>query len=266
MLPLLSTLMSREMRFLARAVAPLVLVGLVAVAPASAKSGGAPHDVQASGGGGGTLIYPSIVNRPLGRGERALGRASDYVDKDKSDKAIVALKSARRNMYAAWRGAKYLIDHAPPPAPDSDGWIKSLSVHKAGSGGPAAASVPETAFAVLTLQHDAGTTAFDIMDGGKGTLLAAANTTVFAALNRRDQAIAYIHQVAPPAPVESGAVRSSGPVHASGAPVAVTFDTVMPGLVPEFDDELQQIGGLQDGGALVPKAKTLLNDAQAQIT
>src|SRR4051812_29906806 len=112
MLPVLSTLMSREMRFLARAVVPLVLVGLVAVAPASAKSGGAPHDVQASGGGGGTLIYPSIVTRPRGRGERALGRASDSAEKNKPERAFGAGKGARRNMYAAWRGAKYLIDHA----------------------------------------------------------------------------------------------------------------------------------------------------------
>jgi hypothetical protein len=269
MLPFISALpvlASREVRALLKAALPLLVLGLLVASPASAKTG-SHESVHASGGGGGTLIYPSIVNRRLQRGEKALDRAGDYVDKDKPDKAVVSLKNARRNMYAAWRSAKYLIDNAPPPAPVTDGWVKPhRSVRKAGGGGGTAASVPETALAVLTLQHYAATTAFDIMDGGKGTLLGAANTTAFAALNRRDQAIAYIHQVAPPAPVASGSVRSSSSVHASGAPVAATFDTVMPGLVPQMDDEAQQISGLEDGGALVPKAKSLLNDALLQIT
>ena len=61
---------------------------------------------------------------------------------------------------------------------------------------------------MLSLQHDVATTAFGLIDGAKGTLLAAVNTTIFAALNRRDQAIAYIHQVAPPAPVAAGSLRA----------------------------------------------------------
>ena len=52
----------------------------------------------------------------------------------------------------------------------------------------------------------------------------------------------------------------------SGAPVAATFDTVMPGLVPQFDDELQQIEAQQDGGAVVPTGKKILNDAELQVT
>jgi len=50
------------------------------------------------------------------------------------------------------------------------------------------------------------------------------------------------------------------------APVAATFDTVMPGLVPQFDDEIQQIEGLQDGGAVVPKGKSILDRALLQVT
>jgi hypothetical protein len=144
------------------------------------------------------------------------------------------------------------------------------SVHKSGgSAGPTLASPPETAFAVLGLQHDVATTALGLIDGAKGTLLGAVNSTIFAALNRRDQAIAYIHKVAPPAPpVESGSLRAKreGGVHESGGAVAATFDTVMPGLVPQLDDELQQIGAQQDGGAVVPTGKKLLNDAELQVT
>jgi hypothetical protein len=272
MLPFLSALpllLSREIRYLLRAALPLLAIGLVAASPAAAKNGSNPG-VHASGGGGGALIYPSIVNRRLVRGERALVSATDYVDQNMDDKAVTSLLNARRNMYAAWRGAKYLIDHAPPP-PVQSGSVRRIrrgKVHKSGSGGAAAASVPETAFAVLGLQHDVATTAFALMDGAKGTFLGAANTTVFAALNRRDQAIAYIHKVAPPAPVQSGSLRSTntGSVHASGAPVAATFDTVMPGLIPQLDDEIQQIEGLQDGGAVVPKGKSLLDKALLQDT
>jgi hypothetical protein len=273
MLPLASILplfLSKELRLLLRTAFPLLLVGLVAASPAAATSGNGGPKAHASGGGGGALIYPSIVNRPLKRSEKALDRATDYVDRDKADKAITSLRNARRSMYAAWRGAKYLIDNAPPPPVGSDSVRRTRrgGVRKSGSGGAAAASVPETAFAVLTLQDHVATTAFDLFDGGKGTLLGAANTTAFAALNRRDDAIGYIHKVAPPPPVEAGSVRTRrlGAVNASGAPVAATFDTVMPGLIPQFDDEAQQIDGLAFGGAVTSKGKSLLNNALLQIT
>ncbi len=278
MFPLLSALplfLSREVRHLAvlKTTVPLVLVvGMIATSTASAQSTTDDHKVHASGGGGAALRYPSIVNRRLVRGEKALDRATDYVDRDKPDKAVTSLLNARRNMYAAWRGAKYVIDHAPPPPPVESGSVRGSrgAVHMSGGAvGPALASPPETAVAVLGLQHDVATTAFGLIDGAKGTLLAAVNTTIFAALNRRDQAIAYIHQVAPPAPpVESGSLRvkRQGSVRASGAPVAATFDTVMPGIVPDLDDELQQIEAQQDGGAVVPTGKKILNSAELQVT
>lgn len=122
---------------------------------------------------------------------------------------------------------------------------------------------------MLGFQHDVATTALGLIDGAKGSLLGAVNTTIFAALNRRDQAIAYIHEVAPPAPpVEAGSLRSQrqDAVHKSGAPVTTTFDTIMPGLIPQLDDELQQIEAQQDGGAVVPTGKKILNDAELQLT
>jgi hypothetical protein len=255
-----------------RAVVPLVVaIGLIATPFASAKgTSGDGRKVEASGGGATALTYPSIVNRRLVRGEKTLERAGSYVDAEKPDKAITALLNARRNMYAAWRGAKYVIDHAPPPAPVESGSVRRGSVHKSGGAvGPALATPPDTAFAVLSFQHDVATTAFGLIDGAKGTLLKAVNTTIFAALNRRDDAIAYIHKVAPPAPpVESGSLRATrkGTVHKSGGAVAATFDTIMPGLIPQLDDELQEIGAQQDGGAVVPTGKKILTAAEAQVT
>jgi len=272
--PALPLYLSKEVRLLfspRMLILPLlVAVGLIVASPAAASSArDGSSKVHSSGGGGGALTYPSIVNRPMVRGEKALDRATDYVDRDMPDKAIGSLKKARSNMYAAWRGAKYVIDHAPPPVVADSVRSRDASVHKSGGAvGPALATPPDTAFAVLGLQHDVATTALGLIDGAKGTLLAAVNTTAFAALDRRDQAIAYIHKVAPPAPVVAGSLRvkRTGAVHTSGAPVAVGFDTVMPGLIPQFDDELQQIDAQRDGGAVVPKGKKILNAAELQVT
>lgn len=279
MLPLASALqlfLSKEVRSLLSIRAVLlfvVAIGLVAASPAAAKSGTAANPgAHASGGGGGVLVYPAVVNRRLVRGQKTLERAGDYVDRDLPDKAITSLLNARRNMYAAWRGAKYVIDNAPPPVAES-GSLRGKrrgAVGKSDKGdiGGTPASPPETAFAVLDYQHDVATTAFGLIDGAKGTLLAAVSKTIFSALDRRDQAIAYIQKVAPPAPVESGSisVKRQGAVHTSGAPVSATFDTVMPGLIPHFDDEIQQIEAQQDGGAVTAGGKKVLNSALLQVT
>jgi len=268
----LSLFLSKELRSLLspKVALPLLIAAIAATFPAGAPAEtGKADQVHASGGAAAALTYPSIVNRYLVRAENALDRSTGYVDDETPEKAVTSLKSARRNMYAAWRGAKYVIDHTPPPPVTGDSVkLRKRAVHKSGGAvGPALASPPETAFAVLSLQHDVATTAIGLLDGAKGTFLGAVNTTLFAALNRRDQAIAYIHQVAPPPPVVGDSVSlRKGAVHKSGAPVSVTFDTVMPGLVPQFDDELQQMDAQLDGGAVVPTGKRLLGDAELQVT
>jgi hypothetical protein len=51
----------------------------------------------------------------------------------------------------------------------------------------------ESAVAVLNFQHDVAAAAFGLLDGAKRDLRDAVSTTMFAALNRRDTAIVYIH-------------------------------------------------------------------------
>ena len=46
---------------------------------------------------------------------------------------------------------------------------------------------------VLNFQHDVAVAAYGLLDGAKGTLSDAVSTTIFAALDRRDQAAVYIH-------------------------------------------------------------------------
>jgi hypothetical protein len=237
---------------LLKLLAPLALaVGLVAAAPAS----GAPP-AQAAGGDVGVLAYPSIVNVPLLRAQNALARAVDYNDDAQPDKAIAALKAARINMSNAWLGAKYVIEHAPPPVAGAD------DVTLVPPAGAALAGPEDTAFAVLTLQHAAATTAVGLINTAKGTVLSALSTTIFAAMNQRDAAIKYINAIPAPPPATDDSVDAQ----ASGGAVGGSWATVMPGAVPQLDDEIQQINSMQENKALSSGSRRVLNAAELQAT
>jgi hypothetical protein len=239
---------------LLKLLAPLALaVGLVAAAPAS----GAPP-ARSAGGDVVALTYPSIVNVRLVQAQKALDRAIYYEGDAQPNKAAASLKVARTNMSKAWLGAKYVIEHAPPPVAGDDGFAY------ASGGAPVAGTVagPEdTAFAVLTLQHQVATTAIGLSDTAKGALLSTVSTTIFAAMNQRDAAIKYIHAL--PAPPATDDSIDAG---ASGAEVVASWATVMPNAIPLLDDEIQQINGMQDDRSLSSGARRILNAAELQAT
>ena len=237
---------------------PVALAAGALVIPTGATaSNGAP--AHAAGSDGPPPVLPSIVGRRIRRGEKALDRAGDYVDRDKPDKAVVSLRNARRNMYAAWRNAVDVVENAPPPPPPA-GRVRTVRIKAQASAtylGP-----EETAVAVLNFQHDVAAAAYDLLDGAKGTLRDAVSTTIFAALNRRDRAVTYIHsRPVPPPPAEAGSVRA----HAADDAGPPTFADLMPGVVPDLDDELGQIRGLVRGGALTPGEKRILGLAKSQV-
>jgi hypothetical protein len=255
--------MKRGRRFLSAALA----VGVVAVMPAAAMAAPSkPHHPRAkSAGSGPPPVIPSIVQVRITRGTAALARAADYVDRDMPTKAIASLLNARRNMYAAWTGARYFIEHAPPP-PATDARVhRGKKAHASGGAvapGNIYADAPTTAFAALEYQHTVATAAFGLLDGAKGTLRDAVSTTMFAALNRRDSAIAYIHTIPPP--VVDAAVHRRA--HSSGTAVVTNdFGAVMPGVIPDLDDEMIQIEGIVNGGAVTSGEKRILNQADFQV-
>jgi hypothetical protein len=246
-----------------KTVIPLALaVGLVAATPAAAKSDApskphAQHRAKAAGGDVPPTL-PSIVRIRVNRAEKALNNAGKYVDNEKPAKAIVALLHARQNMYAAWKGAVYVIKTAPPP-PAESGSVHRAKAHKSGAPvvGTVYADPVTTAVAVLGLQHDVATTAFGLIDGAKGTLLSAVNTTIFAALDRRDAAIKFIAAL----PVPAAAAK----VHARKADTVLpAFADLMPGVAGDVQDEVQQIQGVTEDGAVVPTGKRILKDALVQ--
>jgi hypothetical protein len=250
-----------------RAAMPLALaIGLVAVAPAAADSK-APPTAKASGGDAVELIYPSLVRTRVARTERAIDRATRKIENNELEKAATTLKVVRRQMAAAWRGAKYIIRTTPPPVAQEDSFRPNARKSGGAPVGPTYATPPDTAFRVLTLQHDVSSAMVGLIDGSHGTGLNALATTLNMANDRRDSAMQYILSVAPPVPPEAEDASSGAHASQEEEGAGPTFDTVMPNLLPQLDDELQAIEGTKiDATDLTAGGHRLLNAAGNQIT
>ncbi len=254
-----------------KAVLPAALAIGVVMAPAAlADSGSSKSDpvrAKAAGSDGPPPVLPSLVRTRIARGTKALERAGDWVDQEDNAKAVVSLRNVRRNMYAAWRGAVDVVENAPPPPPPGDGLLRVIRVHGRVDAHASATylSPEETAVAVLNFQHDVAGAAYGLLDGAKGDLRDAVSTTIFAALDRRDQAVAYIHSRPVPPPTPPDLARASAHAHASDEGAPPTFATLMPGVVPDLADELAQTKGLLRGGALTPGEKRIMGQARAQL-
>jgi hypothetical protein len=201
---------------------------------------------------------PSIVNVRLIRAQAALERAVEFADTAHPNNAIAQLTVVRIQLRKAWTGARYVIETAPPPPVAGDGAVGRAS--GAPVGGSPFADQYATAQAVIGLQHDVASTAVGLVDGAKTTLLSSLSTTLFAALNARDAAIAYIHSIDTPAP--------AGSARASGAPIVAGWGSVMPQVGSLVDDEIQQLEGTLKTGVSTGSARVLraaeLQDVKTQ--
>jgi hypothetical protein len=253
-----------------KAVLPAALaIGLVMAPAALADSGSTKSDpvrAKAAGSDGPPPVLPSLVRTRIARGTKALERAGDWVDQEDYAKAVVSLRNVRRNMYAAWRGAVDVVENAPPPPAPGPDLLRVVRVHGRVDAHASATymSPEETAVAVLNFQHDVAGAAYGLLDGAKGALRDAVSTTMFAALDRRDLAVAYIHSRPVPPPPPPDLARASAHAHASQEDAPPSFATLMPGVVPDLDDELGQTKGLLRGGALTPGEKRIVGQARAQ--
>ena len=253
------------MRSPLRPAIPLALAaGLVAAAPAAAAPDPTAPSAKAAGSPTIELIYPSIVQVRIGRTERALERATKRYEDGDAALAAPTLKVVRRQLAAAWRGAKYVIRTTPPPPPTEDRAVPRRRAKASGDPvGPTYATPAETAFAVLSLQHDVAAATVQLVDGAHGAGLNALSTTLYLTLDRREAAIEDIHILAPPVPPEEDRVR--GRV-SQDEEAPVGFETVMPNTIGQFDDELQAIEGTKsDATDLTAGGRRLLNAAGPQI-
>jgi hypothetical protein len=248
-----------------RTALPLALaVGVAAAAPGVADAK-APAPAKAAGSDAVVLTYPSLVKTRVGRTTRALGRAVRKIENGQDVEAATTLKVVRRQMAAAWRGAKYVIRTTPPPVVVDDAFHPHA--HKSGPAIPPTIAAPaDVAFLALKLQHKVAANMIQLIDGSHGTGLNALSTTLNFTNDRRDQALQYILSVAPPPPPPEDAVEAKVRARAADDPVVDTFDIVMPNLVPQFQDETQAIEGLKsDATDLTAGGRRLLNDAETQI-
>jgi hypothetical protein len=258
------------------------VVSLGAAAPAMATT--SPAARAAGGGAAAPLIYPSLVGERLDRVQAALDRATASADEHQPDAAAATLMRARANLRKAWSGARWVIDNAPPPVTPPDDAVarrsrfhpgaftrsgrlrlRVRSVRMAGAppAGGGVASIYDTAYAVLSLQHRMATLATGLLDTAHGTFTGSLNTSLFTALDGRDQAIAYLHSIDTPAPPPPDDLVAE----AAGAPVATSgWAGVMPNLIGLLDDEQQQITGTIAIGGVSEKVRHILQDALAQDT
>jgi hypothetical protein len=256
------------MRSIPRAAVPLAItVGLVAASPAAADAGPSA-EARASGSPAVELIYPSIVRARIARTERALERATERYENGSPLDAVPTFKVVRRQQAAAGRGAKYVIRTTPPPVPPEDlARVRRRARAAQDEGGPTYATPAESGFAVLSLQHDVSAEVVQLIDGSHGAGLNALSKTLYLTLDRRDRAIQDIVTLSPPAPPEEPDLAR---VHARASQEegeVVTFDTVMPNTIAQFDDELQAIAGTEaDATDLTAGGRRLLDRASTQVT
>jgi hypothetical protein len=262
-----------------RALIPLAAAtGLMAAVPAGALAAPPHHaSAHAAGGEATALIYPSIVQTRLVRAQSALDKAAKYSDLGMPTKAITSLTAARNNLTKAWKGAKYVIDTAPPPVPAEDKAVfhrrsffrsgrlkiykgrRTRRVHGADVVPPVGAlpaSIYDTGFAALSLQHYAATVAVSLIDDTSGTALTAVRSTLSRSVNDRDAAIAYIHSIDVVAPPVEDKVRA----HQADEVVAA-WSTTMPNATAQLADEIQQVEGTIAETGLTGAQKSILAGA-----
>jgi hypothetical protein len=240
----------------------------------------------AQAGGGAPPVDPPIVGVPIVRTQIALGNAADAIDAGNGAQAVGPLRASRRYLIRSYKGAKYLIANVPPP-PAGDGsanprlfrrlarrivrasrtgatsgWIRARSSGAEGTG-PAFADGPTAVFDVFGSQFSAATAAVGMAPDVSGTLLTRVQTTLNTAVVLRNRLVKIIHASEPPAPpVEDGRVHA----RASGAPVAATFGSVMPGLTVLLDAELQQMKATQEDTSVPAASRAALSKAIAADT
>jgi hypothetical protein len=266
--------------FSRKALAPvLVAAGILAASPASSLAApNADSSPHARGGDVVELIYPGIVDRKVSRTQSMLDDASDATDLGAPDEATKALTAARNNLGKAWKAAKYYIKTTPPPPPAEDrpvaefhrwaftknGRLRTrLAAPVAHRGdapvGPTFASIYDTGFAVLSLQHQAVSVATDLLPDVNGATETSVEATIQQAQKDRDKAVKFIHKI----DLATAVPPEDRPQALRGDPVVGAWATVMPNNIPYLDDEIAQIKGtLKLNKGLSPTSTSSLQSAQ----
>lgn len=220
-------------------------VSLVGAAPAVASNGDKSPKAKASGDP--VTVIPSLIQTRLTRVDNAVERLTDYVDDGDTAGVDRTGKVIRRQLAAAWRGAKYYIKNPPPPVAEDA---------QESDDAPVVADPVTASFAVFESYHSVAATIGQLVDGARVPILDSMSTTLFWSMDARDKAIADVRLLQPPVDPEGEEGGEEG---------AATFALTMPGVIPHLDDEQQQIAGLlSDAADLTAGGRRLLTLAQTQ--
>ena len=258
-----------------RALMPLVVAAGLAIAASPASA--APQSPFPPGEDDPPVV-PSLIQTRIDRAENALERLTQKVDDQDSAGVVRVSKVIRRQTAAAWRGAKYYLKTAPPPAPE-DLAMKSASKQRSllqdDAAGPVIADPYLSAVVVFGLVHDVAAQSIELTDGAHGNTLAGVSKTLFWSLDKRDAMVKDAQAFEPVvAPEDAAAARKLRAILSSkgGArklmddPVGGSFAVLMPVITAGLDDELQHIEGLRaDATDLNARGKSILRQALTQI-
>jgi hypothetical protein len=271
---------------LKRPILSLALVASLATAVPAATAGAKPAEpVAHSAGGDAAPLNPAVVGVPITRTASALDAAANAIDEGKGATAVGPLTASRRYLIRSYKGAKYLIANAPPPAAEearasskkfvrlarrfirssraggnsSRGWIRAQASQD-DAAGPVFADAPTAVFNVLTSQYDAATTAVGIAPDTTGNLLNRVKTTLNTAIILRNRLVKVVAAAAPPAPAEDAGADAQA---AQEAEEATTFDMVMPGLSVLLADEIQQMQATVQDASVPDASSAVLSNALA---
>jgi|SoiMethySBSTD1v2_1073268.scaffolds.fasta_scaffold58865_8 hypothetical protein len=153
---------------LTRKLALLLAVALVALAAVSSASARVSADAPAADD---EVILPSRVANALDRLNAAVSKAAEHVDEEEYAKAIVSLRSVRRNVFMADKAAKRQMNAAPadPEAETTPG--------------------PDSVVAVLNAEQAAIERAAGLFNGQSGAVVTALSSTLVYVQGYRDRLV-----------------------------------------------------------------------------
>src|SRR4051794_40819468 len=162
----------------------LAAVGLIAAMPATAPAAeGDGASIGKRGSDAAVLEYPSLLNQRLVRAQNAIDHVAKYADLADPSKANRAIQAAAKNLTKGMAAAEYVIDHPPPPPPPEEGrpmfhrWAFKASgklriafppsprthTRRDPVAGPPNATIYDSGYAILSLQHYATSTAVPLI-------------------------------------------------------------------------------------------------------
>jgi hypothetical protein len=204
-----------------------LLVGLPALLAALAVASSASARPVAETPADDAVVLPSRVANAIGRLDASLTNAEEHVDEEEYAKAIVSLRSVRRNLSAVEKAARAQMN-AVPADPEAE-----------------STAGPDAVIAVLTAEQAVITRAAGLFNGNSGTLVTALASTLTTALVVRDRLLNAVLALDP---------AGAGADYADG----------MADTVDGYADELANLSEALANDTLSAGGKSALNSALAR--